>query len=347
MYPFPEGYYAPRNAWYVAAHAGEVTRKPLGRTILEERVVLYRTESNVAVAVGGRCPHRHFPLEHGRLQGDNLVCGYHGLAFAPTGACVHIPSQDTIPAAAKIMDYPLIELGMWLFIWMGDRGKADPATLPSLASIGLDNEHLVTRELFADEVKGRYSLLNDNLLDLSHVAFLHETSIGVPDDARAEEVAELGDTCLSIRRTTRNAPSPPANAEAGLYTGPIDRVLGMDSYLPGFHVSFSQMAYPQNHREHAGQELLRVWIYHGVTPVTRNSCRYLFSIAGPSEDMLDVVAKSSRGVVNEDIFATERIEEIIQQSPAPLHELLLRADRSAVLGRRRTQALIAAELSEA
>ncbi|MEO0033735.1 MAG: hypothetical protein RIS94_3493, partial [Pseudomonadota bacterium] len=81
MYPFSEGSFALRNAWYVAAFGSEVTRALLARTILNQPVVLYRKEDGTAVAVGGRCPHRHFPLGASCLKGDSIVCGYHGIAF--------------------------------------------------------------------------------------------------------------------------------------------------------------------------------------------------------------------------------------------------------------------------
>lgn len=62
MYPFSEGAFAPRLGWYVAAFGTEIGRTPLARDILGESVLFYRREDGVAVAVGGRCPHRHYPL---------------------------------------------------------------------------------------------------------------------------------------------------------------------------------------------------------------------------------------------------------------------------------------------
>jgi phenylpropionate dioxygenase-like ring-hydroxylating dioxygenase large terminal subunit len=82
-----------RESWYVAARAVEVTRQPLARTLLDEPVVLYRGEDGTAVALEDRCCHRHLPLSMGKLEGDRLRCGYHGLLFAPDGRCVEIPGQ--------------------------------------------------------------------------------------------------------------------------------------------------------------------------------------------------------------------------------------------------------------
>jgi phenylpropionate dioxygenase-like ring-hydroxylating dioxygenase large terminal subunit len=46
------------DRWYVAAFAEEVTRKHLRRTLLDEPVVLYRTEAGDPVALGDVCPGR-------------------------------------------------------------------------------------------------------------------------------------------------------------------------------------------------------------------------------------------------------------------------------------------------
>jgi vanillate O-demethylase monooxygenase subunit len=49
MYPFSEGSFAPRNAWYVATFSHEIGRHLIGRTILGEPVVVYGKEDGTAV----------------------------------------------------------------------------------------------------------------------------------------------------------------------------------------------------------------------------------------------------------------------------------------------------------
>ena len=71
-----------RNYWYVAATDAEISRKPLGRMILGDPIVLFRAEDGTPVAFEDRCPHRHLPLSMGKLVGDTLQCLYHGLRFA-------------------------------------------------------------------------------------------------------------------------------------------------------------------------------------------------------------------------------------------------------------------------
>lgn len=340
MYPFREGSFAPRNGWYVAAHAAELGRTPLPRDILGAPVVLYRREDGRAAAVGGRCPHRHFPLGHGSLNGDSIVCAYHGIAFGDDGRCLAIPSQAAVPVSVRIPAYPVVEHGLWVFIWMGDPDSADPDQLPALADIGLTSPGIIGRALFVDEVKARYQLLNDNLLDLSHVAFLHGTSIGTPEDATPEEHLTRREGLIGCRRQTRNAPAPPVNAAQGLYSGLIDRTFGMDFYLPGLHAGFARMTYPLDHPERPGELIHIVHFYHAITPVSRTTCRYFFAVAMHSDAEIDAMALSTRPINDEDIFAAEQIEAMLGRLDAPPTDLLLRADRNAVDGRRMLQAMM-------
>lgn len=340
MYPFTEGSFAPRNGWYVAAHAGEIGRAPLGREILGEPVVLYRRGDGRAVAVGGRCPHRHFPLAHGSLQGDTIVCGYHGIAFGDDGRCLSIPSQESVPSSVCIPAYPLVEHGLWAFIWMGDPELADESQLPGLADIGLEEPGIIARALFVDEVNARYQLLNDNLLDLSHVAFLHSSSIGTPEDATPEEELTRRKGFVGCRRYTRNAPAPPVNAAQGLYSGPIDRVFGLDFFLPGLHAGFAKMSYPADHPDYPGEPIHGVYFYHGITPASRTTSRYFFAVAMHSEAEIDAMAVSTRAINDEDIFAAEQIEVMLDGLGGSPRDLLLRADRNAVEGRRMLQAMM-------
>jgi len=105
MYPFTPGSYAPRNGWYVAAFVREIGEALLSRWILNQPVVLYRKEDGTAVAVDGRCPHRHYPLGASKRVGDAIQCGYHGITFDAAGKCTFVPSQSTIPGVYAIKTF--------------------------------------------------------------------------------------------------------------------------------------------------------------------------------------------------------------------------------------------------
>ena len=73
-----------RNQWYCAAFGDELRDGPLGRVFLDEAVVMYRKADGAPVAFEDRCCHRRAPLSKGRIEGDNLRCGYHGFLYDAT-----------------------------------------------------------------------------------------------------------------------------------------------------------------------------------------------------------------------------------------------------------------------
>jgi phenylpropionate dioxygenase-like ring-hydroxylating dioxygenase large terminal subunit len=111
----------------------------------------------------------------GRLVGDILQCHYHGLRYDATGACVRVPGQDTIPPGACVKAYPVVERHRWLWIWMGDPALADPAAIADFH--WLDDPAWGAKTQYL-HVQANWQLIVDNLLDLTHLAFVHETTIG-------------------------------------------------------------------------------------------------------------------------------------------------------------------------
>ena len=118
-----------RNAWYVAAWETEIGNAPLARTILNEPVVMFRTPDGIA-ALEDRCCHRALPLSMGKVVGDKIQCGYHGLEFDGSGACVRVPGQSKVPPGAEVRAYPVLQKYGWVWIWTGDPAKADPNHIP-------------------------------------------------------------------------------------------------------------------------------------------------------------------------------------------------------------------------
>lgn len=159
-----------RNAWYAAGSTTEIGRKPLRRVLLGEPVVLFRKEDGAPVALADRCPHRFAPLSRGKLVGDELQCGYHGLRFDTAGTCVHNPHGGSIPRLARVRAYPLLERHGFVWIWMGEAAP-EPELLPDLAPFGRLEGHATVDGYL--RIAANYQLITDNLLDLSHVEFLH------------------------------------------------------------------------------------------------------------------------------------------------------------------------------
>ncbi|HUB94855.1 MAG TPA: Rieske 2Fe-2S domain-containing protein, partial [Stellaceae bacterium] len=190
-----------RNQWYCAALSKEIGRTPLARTFLGEPVVMYRASDGAAVALEDRCCHRRAPLSRGAVEGDNLRCGYHGLLYEPGGQVIWAPGQDKLPPGARVRRYPLTEKHGWTWIWMGDPALADPEAAPAFHWYDAPGWASVGSCL---PVKANYLLLVDNLLDLSHLAFLHIKTIGAGDDTAPELTWERGPNFVRGTRIARN-----------------------------------------------------------------------------------------------------------------------------------------------
>jgi len=166
----------PRNQWYVAAYDEELAAGALlPRCFLGEDVVLFRATDGTPRALKDRCPHRFAPLSAGTVREGTVQCGYHGLTFDGEGSCVHNPHGPT-PKAACVRAYPARERDRIVWIWMGDPSLADDAQIPDLSDLPKAADDATFRGYLPTACDTM--LLVDNILDLSHVDFLHPTTLG-------------------------------------------------------------------------------------------------------------------------------------------------------------------------
>lgn len=197
-----------KNGWYVAALSSGVTSQPVKRVMLEEPVVLYRSEAGVAVALSDRCPHRFAPLHKGKVKGDCIECPYHGLQFQPSGACASNPHGDhKIPQAAKVRAYPVVERDGVVWAWTGDPSLADPAKIIDLTTFFGNGEMTVIEGDYV--LHGHYELVLDNLLDLSHAPYLHPTTLADPGSTAKLrfEMKQEGNTVWAFHYVPDSVPS--------------------------------------------------------------------------------------------------------------------------------------------
>jgi phenylpropionate dioxygenase-like ring-hydroxylating dioxygenase large terminal subunit len=280
MYPLAEGLFAARDQWYIAAWSKEVTRVPMQRWILNQPVAFYRSEAGEAIAVGGRCPHRHFPLGKGRLVGDTLECLYHGFTFDRTGKCVKIPTQAQVPQVCRIPAYPLVERWEWVWIWPGDPEKADPALIPDHHDLGLlDPAYAATGGVYYP-VPGRYTLMHDNLLDLSHLGYLHKSTIASDGIAEAEELRDEGPGWMRSTRKMPNVSCPPIFAQFLNHSGQVDRVFGMKWHMPSVHAGFDYF-HEVAAEPCAGRMLGGIKVFHAITPGRLHDAHYQWFACNP------------------------------------------------------------------
>jgi phenylpropionate dioxygenase-like ring-hydroxylating dioxygenase large terminal subunit len=165
-----------RNAWYVAVRDAALAEDLLSVRILGDAVVLYRTPAGDPVALQNTCPHRKLPLSMGRIVGDQIECGYHGLVFSPSGHCTRVPGASKIPPGVRVRSYPTLSRYGFLWIWMGDPSKADPDRIIPVDHC--DNPAWGRTTGGEMAVDCNYLFITDNLLDPSHVAWVHRTSFG-------------------------------------------------------------------------------------------------------------------------------------------------------------------------
>ena len=147
------------------------------RTIIDEPIVLYRKTDGTVAAITDQCSHRFAPLSRGKVCGDHLECPYHGLQFGADGQCVVNPhGSGRITPQLHLRAYPLVERHTLLWIWMGDQ-PANPDLIPDFSHLDEGAPGIVSkRDWMVIDVD--YRLMADNLLDLSHVNFLHEGLLG-------------------------------------------------------------------------------------------------------------------------------------------------------------------------
>jgi vanillate O-demethylase monooxygenase subunit len=161
-----------KRAWYVAAMSQEVDESQLfHRKIMGLSVLIYRDAEGSAVAMQDRCPHRFAPLSLGSRVGDDITCPYHGLRFNSAGACVHNPhGRGQLPKGNVVRTFALLERHGFIWIWMSEE-EADPDLLPDFSV--MDHGHVNGIGHTYMHMKVDYRLILDNVMDLSHVDYVH------------------------------------------------------------------------------------------------------------------------------------------------------------------------------
>ena len=220
----PQPFTWPINAWYVAARAEEVVDKPLGRQICGERMVFFRGAGGAIHALEDFCPHRGAPLSLGFVRGEELVCGYHGLAMGCTGRTASMPGQK-VGGFPAIRRFPAVERYGFIWVWPGDTEVADPDAIPSQAWAE-SPEWNFGGGMF--HVKCDYRLMIDNLMDLTHETYVHAGSIGQKEiDETPVKTRREGDEVITSRFMEGILPPPfwqMALRSAGLPDDrPVDR----------------------------------------------------------------------------------------------------------------------------
>ncbi len=279
----------PRQAWYMAGWDHDLAPGTLHAiSILAEPLVLFRTAEGIA-AFEDRCPHRAAPLSLGRCEGETLRCLYHGVRFGADGHAVEIPGQDTIPPQLKARTYPAVERHSALWVWMGDPPLADEALIPPFVGHRDPAWALGTGRVDYDAPA---RLIHDNLLDLTHIAYVHADSFGGGSQASADgwmkaQVDTRGhDRGVTVERAMGGMPPNPAGGGRG--DASADVWSCYDFLIPGVFIQTTER-YAAGTMDPAApgrcpdDNLFSTFTCQAVTPLTADTTCYFWAF-GPQAD---------------------------------------------------------------
>jgi phenylpropionate dioxygenase-like ring-hydroxylating dioxygenase large terminal subunit len=340
-----------RNTWYVACWSDDVRQGAMfHRMLLEEEVLFYRDSAGKPVALRDRCPHRFIPLHLGKLRGDVVECCYHGLQFDCTGKCVKNPHGDgKIPAAAKVRSYPVVDRHTILWIWMGEPEAADPSLIPDYSVLDPDSGFKTSRGNI--HINANYELMGENLLDLSHVAYLHEGLLGSPQMVATQPVVREEGAQLHVDRWMPNVDVPSVfDMLFRQDSKPVDAWQNMRWNPPGCFLLDAGVHAPGESRDRGA------WYYgvHILTPETSRTTHYHFAAARPPGNELDPESNAKLAELRRIAFE-DQDKPIIDAQQAALGDadfwsmkpVLLSIDAGPVRMRRILERLIKAQETEA
>ncbi len=332
------------NNWYVAAWPEEVTRdKILARTICGRAMILFRDAQGKAVGLEDRCCHREAPLSLGWMEPDATVrCGYHGMRFDGSGACVEIPGRSTIPPSARVDTWPVHEKHGWIWVWPGDPELADPALIPAgMARNDMDGWTSVGSTCY---VKGHYQLIVDNLMDLTHVTFVHQGTLGDPVvldnplDVRNDDISVTAE-----RWMINHDPSP-------FWKRNLNRKLGKDVMADRWQIirfeapSFVMLdngAAPTglDVREHPERrsEGVESCSLNAITPETEDTSWYFWAFSRrflrDDDTFSETLRKEIAAVFDQDRVLVEGTHQVMKRNPGRT-VIHLQADKAQNIARR-------------
>ena len=341
-----------RNCWYVAGWSKDYGRTLTPERYLDEPVVIFRREDGTPVALEDACPHRKLPLSQGNLKGDTVECGYHGLTFDGTGSCVAAPTQpDAIPKRAGVKSYPVVDRYRLLWIWMGDPALAEPDKIFPVENYDDPSWGLTDGGVM--DIDCNYLWVCDNLLDPSHVAWVHVSSFagaGTDEEPLSVERTERG---VIVSRWILGKPPSPYYAGLVAFDGPCDRLQHYEMCLPGIGLNKSVYT-PAGTGGYGAPEVAETFVnisYNFMTPIDADRTRYIWfqhrNSAPDDGEVSRFMNEGARTAFLEDKSVLEQVHAGMKHAQTPHIDLGLDAgakqfrlmlDRAIEAERRRTDA---------
>ncbi|WP_095118868.1 aromatic ring-hydroxylating dioxygenase subunit alpha [Pseudomonas sp. Irchel s3f10] len=282
----------PLDQWYVAALSRELKDQPLGRTLLNKPVVLFRAADNQVAALEDRCCHRALPLSGGTVEERGLRCGYHGLLFNEGGKCIEIPGQDKIPSKAKVPAYPVREQDQIIWIWFGSAEHPEPTFAPPVYDVHSSGKYLFDGDVYHYDAP--YQLIHDNLMDLSHLGYVHLHTIGgnASIHMNAQMSVDGDDSMVRVVRHMPDSVPPPTYTAAYPFKGNIDRWQEIEFHFNHLRIWTGAINAGTDDLNNPDRGGFHMRGFHGVTPETDTSSHYFWTMAtNPEHDPEAVTAK--------------------------------------------------------
>lgn len=335
-----------KNCWYVAAWSSDIGRTLKAETFLGENVVLYRKQDGTPVALEDACPHRKLPLSCGKLKGETVECGYHGLTFDSTGTCVAAPTQaSAIPRRAAVKSYPVADRYRFLWIWLGDPALADPDKIFEIPNF--DDPSWGKTDGGVMDIACNYLWVCDNLLDPSHVAWVHVTSFAGAGTDDEPLNLERHDSGVVVSRWITGKPPSPYYAKLVRFDGACDRLQHYEMCLPAIGVNKSVYT-PEGTGGYGAAPVAETFInisYNFMTPIDADRTRYFWfqhrNDHADDKAISTYMNDGARMAFTEDREVLEKVHEGMKHATTPHIDLGL--DAGAKSFRQMLDRAIAAE----
>ena len=338
-----------REAWYVGAWSHELdTAAMLSRRLLGEKVLFFRTSGGRVAALRDRCSHRFAPLSMGRREGDCVRCMYHGLVFDADGKCLEEPGRKGVSPGTDVRSYPTVERYKQAWIWMGDPASADPDLIPDCHY--QDDPGWASIPAYI-HYKADYRLILDNLLDFSHLTFVHEKTLG-GSASIAEvrpKVERIGDA-VQLTRWYLNEPGIAPYLEGfGTFEGPIDRWHIYRLHIPGNVFLMDSGSAPAGSGAPEGTRVAQAMQFRAtqiVTPEDEQNSHFFWTYAhnfnlDDSAFTRKLAARIAEGFEEDRVMIEAQQDEVNRSAGDEMTFIL--ADNGLALGRRMIAEKIAAE----
>ena len=170
-----------RRFWYALMPMTQLDAGPQAFTLMDEELVLWKQADGTPAALRDRCCHRTAKLSKGTVQGDHIVCGYHGWTYDCSGACVKIPQNPDmqIPAGARVPSFHCQE--KYGYVWVALENPLRP--IPHFPEDGAPGYRRIFQ--FYEEWKTSPLRMMENSFDNAHFSFVHKANFGILEQPKA------------------------------------------------------------------------------------------------------------------------------------------------------------------